>query len=225
MYVVIAGGGLIGGTLAAKLAENRHDVVVIEQDKAVSEALAASTGALVINGPATHIETLDEAGMRKADVAVGTLPYDAANLSFALLARDFDVPRIIARMRSPRYAAAYKLAGVTRTLDISGLFIHQFLLEVEQPNLRQVATIGGGKGCIVVADIPEAAAVHGKPVMEIARHRDFPNKCLITGIYREKTETFIIPKGEIELQSGDQVFLAADTDDVRKAAKFLQRPA
>ena len=225
MYVVIAGGGLVGGTLAVKLAENRHDVVVIERDKEVCENIAARTGALVINGLATHIEILDDAGMDKADVAVGTRPYDAGNLSFALLARDFKVPRIIARMRSPRYAAAYRLAGVTRALDIGSLFVNQFTLEIEQPDLRQVATFGGGKGSIVVAVVPDAAAVHGKSVMEIARHRDFPNECLITGIYREKTRTFIIPRGGIEVQSGDQLFLAADTGNVRKAAEFLQRTA
>ena len=117
MYVVIAGGGMMGSTLGRRLLADRHDVVVIEQDKAVCEKIAARSGAVALHGQATDIDILEEAGLRKADVAVAALPIDAANLAFCLLAREFDVPRIVARMRSPRYETAYKLAGVTRTID------------------------------------------------------------------------------------------------------------
>lgn len=223
MYVVIAGGGLIGATLARRLIENRHDVVVIEQDKSVCEQIAARSGALAIHGTATDILILEEAGLRKADVAVATLPYDAGNLAFALLAREFEVPRILARMRSPRYKTAYKLAGVTRAIAIGDLFVRDFLFEIEQPDLRQVATFGGGKGCIVVAVVPEGSVVHGKTVMEIGRHEEFPDQCLITGIFRQEDDEFIIPRGGIEVRSGDNVFLTADADNIRKAAAYLQK--
>jgi len=223
MYVVIAGGGLMGGTLARRLLENRHDVVVIEQDKAVCERIAARSGAVALNAQATDFEILEEAGLAKADVAVATLPYDAGNLAFALLAREFKVPRIIARMRSPRYEAAYKLAGVTRTIDVGGLFVRDILIEIEHATLRQVATLGGGKGCIVSAIVPQGACVGGKTVKEIAQDKGFPGECLITGIYREGGDEFIIPRGGIEVREGDHVFLAAHTDDVRKAASYLAR--
>lgn len=223
MYIVIAGGGTIGSTLARRLLENRHDVVVIEQDKAVCEQIAARSGAVAVHGTATDIEVLKQAGIRKADVAVAALPFDAANLAFALLAREFEVPRIVARMRSPRYETAYKLAGVTRTIDVGGLFVRDILIEIEHPTLRQVATFGGGKGCIVSAVVPERSVVDGKTVMEIAQHKSFPAECIITGIFREATDEFIIPRGGIGLKSGDHVFLAASADDVRKAAAFLQR--
>lgn len=223
MYVVIAGGGSLGGGLARKLVENRHDVVVIDQEKSACEDIAAKTGALALHGIATNIDVLEEAGLQKADVAVAALPYDAPNLAFSLLAHDFKVPNIIARIRRTRYEAAYKLAGVTRTLDVSSLFVSRLVLEIEQPALREVATFGGGKGSIVVAVVPEGARVHGKTVMEVARDRGFPDECVLAGIYREATEEFIIPRGPIEIHSGDRVFLAANIANIRKAAAFLQR--
>ena len=223
MYVVIAGGGVLGGSLARKLVGNRHDVVVIEREKTVCEQIASRIGALAIHGTATNIDTLEEAGIDKAEVAVGALPSDADNLAFALLARNFEVPRIMARMRSPRYATAYTIAGVTSCINISGLFVDQLVLEIEQPKLRQVATFGGGKAAIVVATIPEGALVHGKAVKEIAQDERFPEECVIAGIFRKEAERFIFPRGSIEILSGDQLFLAADTANIRKAAQFLQR--
>jgi len=225
MYVVIAGGGILGGSLARKLVESRHDVVVIERDKLVCEQIAARFGALAIYGNASSIETLEEAGMDRAEVAVGALPTDGDNLAFVLLARNFDVPRIMARMRNPRYETAYKIAGVTKCINISEFFVGQLVLEIEQPALRQVATFGAGKAGIVVATIPEGALVHGKTVKDVAQDDQFPKECVIAGIFRKQSEQFIFPRGAIEVLSGDQVFLAADTANIRKAADFLQRTA
>ncbi len=154
MYVVIAGGGVLGGSLARRLVENRHDVVVIERDQAVCEFVSSRIGALAIHGVATDIEVLEEAGIERADVAVGALPTDADNLSFIVLARNFEVPRIMARMRAPRYKAAYKIAGATTCINVGEFFVNQLVLEIEQPTLHQVATFGNGKAAIVVATIP-----------------------------------------------------------------------
>jgi len=223
MYVIIAGAGVVGGALARSLVANRHDVVVVDRDKAVCERVVTRIGALAIHGAATNIDLLEEAGMQKADVAVAALPSDGDNMAFALLARNFNVPRIMARMRNPRYETAYKLAGVTRTINIADLFVDQLVLEIEQPSLRQVASFGRGKGAIVVATIPEDAVVDGRTVQDVGTSKAFPDECIIAGIFRAAEEEFIIPRGPIVLHAGDHVFLAANAGNVRKAAKFLQR--
>ncbi len=222
MYIVIGGGGMVGSGLAKRLVANRHDVVVVERDKALCEATSAATGALLINGNATSIDILEEARMTKAEVAVAAMPRDADNLAFTLLAKKFEVPRVIARMRDPRYEDAYKMAGVTKTINICDLFVSDLVLEIERPAVRQVATFGRGRASIVVVRVPEGAFVDGKSVQEIVQYRDFPKECVVAGIFREATEEFVFPRGGIELRAGDQVFLTATTETIRQAADFLQ---
>jgi len=223
MYIVIAGGGVIGRGLAARLVENRHDVVVIERERNVCEDLTARLGVLAIQGSATRIDLLEEAGIRKAEVAIAATPSDADNLAFALLARNFEVPRIIARMRDPRYEAAYKTAGVTKAVHVGDLFVRQLVLEIEHPTLRPVASFGRGEATIVVATLPENASAHGMTVREITEDRRFPTECVIAGVYRAESEEFIFPRGDVALHAGDQIFLAANTDEVTRAAAFLQK--
>ncbi|MBS3761877.1 MAG: NAD-binding protein [Candidatus Brocadiia bacterium] len=223
MYIVIAGAGMVGGTLARRLLQNRHDVVVVEQDKEVCEEMTQRVGVLAVHGTATDFGVLQDAGIEKAEVAIGALPRDADNLAFTILARSSDVPRIVARMRNPVYESAYEMAGVTRTLDIGQLFVDQLVLEIEHPTLRQVATFGRGEASVVVATIPEGGRVDGKAVSEVGQNKRFPEECVIAGVYREADERFIIPRGKIKLRAGDQVFLAASTENVREAAQFLQR--
>ncbi len=205
------------------MVEQRHDVVVIDQDKEVCEGLASQTGVLAVCGGATDIDVLEQGGINKADVAVATMQKDADNLSFSLLAKSFNVPQIIARMRDPRYSSAYEQGGVTATVHIVDVFVNQLLLGIEDPHLRQVATFGGGKASIVVDTIPEGAVISGKTVSELAAAPDFPAECVITGIYRVDTQEFLIPRGPARIQSGDRVFLVAEHSNLRKASKFLHR--
>jgi len=223
MYIVIAGAGLVGTGLAERLIESRHDVVVIDQDRGVCERIASGLGALALHGNVTNIDILEQAGMAKADVAVGTTRADADNLAFGLLAKSYGVPRVIARMRNPRYEAAYREAGVTTTVHVGDVFVNQLMLDIEEPHLRQLATFGAGKVAIVADTIPEAAAVSGRSVSEVAAEADFPDECVITGIYRPETQKFIIPRGSAELRGGDRVFLVAEYPNLRKASKFLHR--
>ncbi len=223
MYVVIAGGGVLGQSLASKLIEHRHDVVVVEREQSACEALAARLGALVIHGDATDIDALEEAGLRRAEAAVAATPDDGANLAFCTLAKNFSVPRLFARMRNPRYEEAYRIVGVERCVNMSQLWVNQLVLEIEQPTLRQVATFGRGKASIVVAVVPERALVDGMTVKDIAQDKRFPRECVIAGIFRPETEDFVFPRGDIAVSAGDRVFLAADTDTVGRAVGFLQR--
>jgi trk system potassium uptake protein TrkA len=209
MYVVIAGAGLVGGGLAERLCEAKHDVVVIDQNRGVCELVTQRLGAMTFCGSATSMDVLEQAGTARADVAVATMRSDADNLAFALLAKSVGVPRIVARMRDQRYERAYKEAGVAATVQIVDVFVNQLLLEIEQPHLRQVATFGTGGASIVVDTVPEAAAVAGKTIGEVGASGEFPAKCVVTGIYRP--------------EAGDRVFLVASHQDLRKASRFLHR--
>jgi len=223
MYIVIAGAGLVGSGLAERLIEARHDVVVIDQDKAVCEWIASRLGVPALHGRSTDVDILEQAGIARADVGVGTTRVDADNLAFALLARSFDVPRVIARMRDPRYEAAYRRAGVTTTIHVSDVFINQLMLDIEEPHLRRVATFGAGKAAIVVDTVPEGALVSGQTVSQCAADPEFPGDCVITGIYRAETQQFIIPRGSAEVRAGDRVFLVAEYATLRKASRFLHK--
>ncbi len=81
MYIIIAGGGIVGRSLSKKLVK-KHDVVVIDKDQKICERIYSHYGAITINGNATKIETLKEAGIGKCDIALGVMRHDSDNLAF-----------------------------------------------------------------------------------------------------------------------------------------------
>lgn len=221
MYVVIAGAGLVGGMVARKLLENKHDVVVIDADKGICDRLYAETGVVTIVGNAAGIGVLTEAGIDKADCFVAATGADADNLASALLAKSFEVPRVIVRMRDPAYENAYRLAGVNSILRVTDLMVNQMMVEIEQPNIRKVSTIGGGKADIFTITVPPEGRVIGKSVEDIASSDAFPPECIFIAVFREAEGEFVIPRGQTEIQAGDQIFLISTGEDIKQASDVL----
>jgi len=221
MRIVIAGAGLVGRGLARRLTAGKHDITVIDSNREVCEQVYSQLGVSTICGSATSISTLEDAELNRADCAAAAMRSDSDNLCFALLAKHMGVPRIIARMRDPRFEEPYRVAGVTRVLNIVGLYINQFTWEIEQPSMQEVTALGQGKASIVFVNVPEKSRAAGRTIAEIAKDERFPTDCVIVGILRPATGDFIVPRGHVMLEAGDRVYLAAHTDAIREAARFV----
>ena len=221
MYIVVAVGGMVGGGLVRSLLDNKHDVVLIEQHKELCDKLYAETGVVAITGSATSIQALTEAGIRKADVVVAATGSDADNLACAILAKSFDVPRVVVRMRDPAYKNAYIVAGVSSIVRVTDLMVSQMLMDIENPEVRRITTIGGGKADIFLVKVPEGANVAGKSIKDIVDSRHFPSECTFVAVYDQKTEQFSIPRGLQMINEGNELFLISAAENIKKAVDFL----
>ena len=225
MYVVVAGGGMVGGGLVHRLLENKHDVVMIEQSKQMCDNLYAETGVVAINGTATSIKALKQAGIQKADVVVAATGSDADNLACALLAKSFQVPQIIVRMRNPEYKNAYRVAGATKIVRVTDLMINQMMIDIENPKVRRITTIGGGKANVFVVVVPEGARVAGKSIVNITSDSEFPSQCVFVAIFSQDREEFCIPRGQQVIAEADELFLISTAEHIKKVVDLLTRKA
>ncbi len=221
MYIVIAGGGIVGGQIARRMLENKHDVVLIDPRKDVCDKLYAETGVVAVNGSNTNIEVLKEAGVAKADVVVCATPHDADNLVCAILAKSLGVSNIIVRMRDPEYENAYRQAGVDKIVRVTDLMVNQILMEIEHPKVRRLSTIGGGRANIFMIVVPQEAIVAGQCIKDIARSSGFPSECIFIATYNQEKEEFSIPKGAQVINEGDELFLISKAENIKKVVDVL----
>ena len=106
MYVLIAGAGRTGATLAGTLAAARHEVRLLEHRPDVLAHLHRELPTeIIFQGNATEPTILELAGIREAQVVAACLANDADNLAVCYLARQlFNVGRTVARINNPRNA-------------------------------------------------------------------------------------------------------------------------
>lgn len=218
MFIIVAGAGLIGEKITRILVENNYNVVVIDRDREVCEAVYAETGAMTVHGDATDIHVLTEAGAETADVVLCLMNAHADNIACALLSKSLGIPRIIARLRDPHYEEAYKQAGVTTIVNVADFLTDQIITEVEQPQVKQIVRVGGAE--VYAVEIPKKAKSVGMKIMEITGLPSFPTECVFMGIYQEDGD-FLIPRGGYTLEGGDTVFLISKPHYIKDAIDVL----
>ncbi len=219
MYIIVAGAGQVGRKVTQKLVDNGHDVIVIDNDSEVCDRVSMSTGANVICGDASKIDVLKKSRIDKADVCLGLIGKDSANLAFTILSSSFDVPNILVRTRDPSYRKAYLEAGADRAINTVNVYMESFLFEIEHPAIERVADLGGGEASIVIIEIPEDSPVKDMRIAEIIMEEKFPQNCVFAGIFREGE--FTVPRGNEKVQAKDRVFLSGDSDSIRIAAEVM----
>lgn len=221
MYVIVAGGGRIGTHITRILTAKKHDVVVIDIDPEVCEAIYAETGAMTICGNATSLTSLSKAGADKADAIICLMQREADNISCALLAKSLGITKIMARLVNETYEEAYRLAGVNIIIRTVDLLINQILMELENPDVRNVTTLRGGKAQIYAVRVPPGSPVIDRTIADITHMRDFPDQCVFMGTYRDEANDFLITKGDTTLKEGDMAFLISKAEFIDAAARIL----
>lgn len=198
---MIAGGGKVGRFITRDLLDRKHEITLIERLPDQCERLVAETDVLVLEGDATDLRCLRQARLDRAEVFVATTGADEDNLVACQLARSaYDVPRSIARVNTPKNLEIFEklgIEGVSSTRLISQLLEQEFTVG----DLTHLTTLRGGRVNIVEVKIPEPGDIPA--VGRRVRDLNLPRETVLVALFRG--ERTVIPRGETELQPGDDV--------------------
>ena len=120
MLIVIVGAGRVGSAVAKSQLAAGHEVSVLDEDPLSHERLDAGqqqswedAGGRFTVGTALELEALEAAGIADADVFIASTDGDNTNLIIAQIAqRQFQVPKVLARVMDPARASWYAEQGV-----------------------------------------------------------------------------------------------------------------
>ena len=222
MYIVIAGGGLMGLSLAETLVAHKHDVMVIDPDPAVCEYAQIEIGTMVYAGSATSTKTLEAVGLRRADLVVAMMRNDADNLSFILLAKSYGVPRRLVRMREKQFEPAYQLAGATAIASSVDPLIDQLMVNIEYPEINALMRIGQRDIDVFEVRVPEDGVVAGLTVEAIAQTMALPPTCNFVAVENAQG-TMEIARGQTVVPGGTNVILLAKEVDLQTVIRLLTK--
>ena len=113
MYIVIAGCGRVGSSLARQLVDEGYDVCVIDESPEALTLLGDDFPGQFVIGQAIDWGTLNEARVREADAYVTATDGDNTNIVSAQLVREhFGVPCCVARVYDPLRADLFEQTGI-----------------------------------------------------------------------------------------------------------------
>ncbi len=127
-HVIICGYGRYGREITQNFTHHNTPFVIIENDPSVIDEIQKSEDkTLYIEDDATHDETLQQAGIKKAQALIAALPDDSENLFIVLTARQLNPKlNIISRASNPRSQRKLQLAGANHVImpeQIGGFYM------------------------------------------------------------------------------------------------------
>jgi len=222
MKIVIAGGGRVGGELASRLITERHQVTVVERDRATCERLFEELGVVTVCGEAMDPRILESAGLVSADVACAVLPRDADNLAFAMLVRSLGSARVMVRMLDDSYRAAYLLAGVRDLIAEAEVVVTKMVTAIDFPQISASLPLAGGAAILFQLVVKPRATVAGKTIAEVRADPEFPKECIFIG-FLDGEGHIVLPDGNTVLKPGHTALLVTRREALLQAVGSLTR--
>jgi len=219
MRTVIAGAGVLGQEMARALCIGGNEVTLVDVDDELVDRLKGHLKAQVLHGDACDPNVLEEAGALKADVMVATTGDDEDNLVISLLAkRQFDVPRVVARINYPENGWLFNERwGVDVAVSASATLlslVQEATGSAETVDLIHLSTAGVR---MIETTLAATSTAVGKTLAEIS----LPAGTVVATVIRGGQPH--VPGGPFQLEAGDEVLVISETATDKDIQSAFQR--
>ena len=227
MKIIIAGGGKIGHSVASILADEGHDITVIDHNSDRVSQLSNSLDVICFEGSATNAESLREAGAADADLLLAATQYDEVNMVCGISARHLGARHVIARIRDPEYLSQKAFLREALGLDLIVNPDFECAREIARilrfPSAVRVDTFSKGSVEIVEYKVSEGSVLEGVQMKDLGAKLGV--RVLVSVVERGKDA--FIPNGAFTLQAGDRLSITGTVSELRRffaAVGQLKKP-
>ena len=103
MKIIVIGCGKIGATIVSSLSAEGHDVIALDNNPEVIANITNIHDVMGVCGNGADCETLEQAGVKNANVVVAVTDSDEFNMLSCFMAERMGAKHTIARIRNPEY--------------------------------------------------------------------------------------------------------------------------
>ena len=224
MRVLILGGGAVSYLVARRLIREKNEITIIERDGQRCEDLEGRLDAKIVQGNAASIETLERAGIKRAQMIIAATDNDQINIMGTLIAQSYENVQIkVMRLRTHEALRWQKLAAhrsfkVDCVIHPDGEAAERLLKVVSLPGVSDVRSFMDGRVRLFGMNVRDDSWVVGKSMRELDESSP-PKHSLICMIFRG--HRVIIPRGDDRLQAGDHVYIVVATGEFEECMEFM----
>lgn len=217
--VLIVGGGDIGYRTARLLEERGLRPHLLEGDPSRAHKLSERLSTTIVrHKDPTDRDFLSDEKTAEIDVFVAALDQNSeVNLLAALQAKRMGVDRSIAVVDHGEHVNLFEEAGVDVAVNPRRATAEEIIEFARDQNTQNVALLEGGGPKVIEIRLAADSALTGHPIEE-SRPR-LPGAVVIGAVRRKGS--FLMPRGDTVLESGDYVWLLANKDVVDETMELL----
>jgi len=205
--VVFIGASSLAVATAERLLRVGHEVIIIENDKAVIDALMGHIDCVFIHGNGSKPAILKETDPDSIDVLFCLTKSDEANIIASLVARSLGVKRVITRIEDPEFEHICVELGLNDTI-VPTLTNARYLANIAAGrNILEMSAIFRGNVRLFsfIADGADEGSVSDLSL---------PKQTRVIFCYRDNAFTLV--DNDSKLQKGDEVVLVTTSGEYEK---------
>ncbi|WP_300382123.1 Trk system potassium transporter TrkA [Clostridium sp.] len=215
--IMIFGGGKIGYYLSKQLNESNINVVIVEQDRERCKYLTTNlSNALIIHGDGTDMNLLQEEDLPLMDAFVGATGYDEQNILMCLMAKQYNVNKVITKISRPSYSHVIDKLGIDLALNPVNITVSEILKFIRGGKVVSVSLLLGEEAEVTEVIVGDNLPVVGKKIAELGLPRG-----IIIGSVVHKGKV-IIPNGNTVINSRDRLIIFCLTQNIPAIDMFLK---
>lgn len=223
MQIIIAGAGIIGANLAKSLAEEKHDVYLIESNEETARKVDEKLDVKVVVGNGANPDILKKVFVSEADLVIAVTASDETNLVVCSLAASFGAKRRIARVRNTSLSKVLEQFGnkrfsIDEIINPEEVAAQDIIKTIKTPGTREVADFANGRMLLRSFEIPETSPLCGLKTEEL-KDEDFPWPFLIIAIIR--SGAVLIPKGYTSIEASDRIYVLLPAPSLGEFLSFV----
>jgi trk system potassium uptake protein TrkA len=215
MKVAVAGAGKVGRFLAEDLADNGHEVQLLDSNAELIASLPPLEGVRYVHADACEVSSLKAAHFDEMDVVVATTGDDEDNLVISQLAKqEFAVPRVLARVNHPKNHWLFnEMWGVDVAVSTPQLLAGLVEEAVSVGMLVRLLQFDGSHTRLMEVTLDENSPVVGTEFGAVS----LPRGAAVVALVREGH--VVVPRSDSPLGVGDEVVLLVsalcEDDEIR----------
>lgn len=215
--VMIMGGGKTGYYLSQLLSDAGISVKIIEKNRERCEYLAERLDdVLVLHGDATDMSLLQEENISGMDAFVTATGYDEDNIILSLMAQQYGVKEVIAKISRGNYTMLTDKIGINSTMNTLEITTSSILRLVQKGNFVSSSFFLQGQAEILEVIAQKDMLITNRKLRDLS----FPIGVLVALIYRDNVS--IVPDGNTEIQENDRLIFFSMLSDVPELERLLQ---
>ena len=215
MRAVFIGASALSVMTARFLLSRGHEVVVIERDKEVIDALSAELDCGFLHADGSKPAVLREADPEHTDVLFCLTGSDQANIISSLVGRSLGFGRVVTKINDPEFEHICIELGLEDTI-IPARTVGRHLSEMfEGTNPLEISAMIKAEARVFSFVAREEDA---RPLAEL----ELPDKTRVICIYRD--EKFLLPEDDDRLKPGDEVVLITHSRHLAALAERWATP-
>ena len=222
MKIIIVGCGKIGSILIESLESEGHDVTAVDNNQKVIDEISNIYDVMCVCGNGVDNDTLNEAGVSKAELLIAVTNSDEINMLICYIAKKMGAAHTVARVRNPEFNDK-RMGQIKQYLDIS-LTINPELLAAQEifnilklPAAINIETFSRRNFEMVEMILKEDSHLDGMSLIDL--RKKYKANFLICVVKRG--DEIYIPDGNFVLKCGDHICLTANFSEVQKLLKML----